>query len=301
MARGFRINNQNNFKRRFRIKKIVALPILGIIILGAVGFFGYKIFTENKLTKFDITHQNLNCTAPPEISQFLNSLNMNYFYYKSTDVEYELRRKFFCIGQIEQEISYPDRLKLNIIGREGKYIIKTINADIQANPQIILTLEQMNATQSTTQAFPPKILSQILDTYQNASESAMFLVDEEGVVFENAFSDTTHPKISLFGRELRVGQKIPDDLIKKVTEVKEKLEHMDIMTDNLIVVGNRLIVDSEPRVTFALNKEISRQSASLQLILRQAKMNLDPDKPDSRSVESVDLRFDRPVVVYSKK
>ena len=73
------------------------------------------------------------------------------------------------------------------------------------------------------------------------------------------------------------------------------------MTDNLIVVGNRLIVDSEPRVTFALNKEISRQSASLQLILRQAKMNLDPDKPDSRSVESVDLRFDRPVVVYSKK
>ena len=300
MARGFKTNYQSGVKRKFRLKKIVVLPILGIILLIAIGFLGYKIFTENKLSKFDITHQNLNCVAPPEVSQFLNSLNMNYFYYKSTDVEYELRRKFFCIGKIEQEISYPDRLKLNITGREGKYVVKTINTDVETNPQIVLTLEQMNATQSTTQAFPPKVLTQILDTYENASESAMFLVDAEGIAFEKAFPGAGYPEISLFGRELRVGQKIPDDLISKVTEVKERLEKMDIVTDNLIVVGNRLIVDSEPRVTFGLNREISRQSASLQLILRQAKMNLDPEKPDSRSVESVDLRFDRPVVIYSK-
>lgn len=286
--------------RRFERRKPLIFAVIGIVVLLLAGFLGYKVFTENRLSRFDITFQNLNCTTPPEISQFLTSMKMNYFYYKSTDVEYELRRKFFCIGKIEQQIFYPDRLKLNIIGREGKYVIKTLNTDIETNPQIILSLDQLNATQSTSQAFPPKVLSQILDVYENASDSAMFLADAEGVIFETASTDVTLPRISLFGRELRVGQKIPDNLIQKVTEINNKISPMDIPTDNFIVVGDRLIIDGKPRVTFALNKEIARQSASLQLILRQAKMNLDPEKPDSRSVESVDLRFDRPVVIYKK-
>lgn len=286
--------------RRMQRRKPFIFAFIAVAAVLLVSFFGYKIFTENRLSRFDITFQNLNCTTPPEISQFLSSMKMNYFYYKSSEVEYELRRKFFCIGKIEQEIFYPDRLKLNITGREGKYVIKTLNTDIQANPQIILSLDQLNATQSTSQAFPPKVLSQILDAYENASESAMFLADEEGVIFESASTDAALPRISLFGRELRVGQKISDDLIQKVTEISNKVSPMDIPTDNFIVVGDRLIIDGKPRVTFALNKEIARQSASLQLILRQAKMNLDPEKPDSRSVESVDLRFYRPVVIYKK-
>ena len=286
--------------RRMERRKPLIFSIVGIIALTAVIFFGYKVLTENKLTRFDIELSNINCAAPAEIEAFLKSKNMNYFYYKSDLVESDLRQKFYCIGKIEQEIYYPNRLKLKLTGREGKYVIKTINTDIETNPQIVLTLEQLNATESTAQAFPPQVLKQILDTYKQASGSGLFIIDEEGVVFENALSDAILPRIVLFGKDPRIGQKIADDLIVKVEEILAKLAPIDLDSTNLIVVGDRLIIDTKPRVTFSLSKEIPRQAASLQLILRQAKMNLDPEKTDSRSVESIDLRFDRPVVIYSK-
>lgn len=287
--------------RRMKRRKPLIIGVIGIVILFLVVFFGYKIFTDNRLSSFDLELNNINCTTASEVEQFLRSMNMNYFYYKSESVEYELRRKYFCIGNIDQTIHYPNRLKIVLTGREGKYIVKTIETNIEINPQVILSLEQLNATESTKQAaLPPLVLNQILDSYKEASESSMYVVDAEGVIFESAASDAILPRISIFGRDFRIGQKIPDDLIKKVDEISVKVEKMEIDTTNLIVVGDRLIIDSSPRVTFSLSRDIPRQLASLQLILRQAKMNRNPEKPDSRSVESIDLRFDRPVVIYSK-
>lgn len=288
--------------RQAKRTKLYLLIVVIILVLATGIYFGYKTFTENKITRFDIETENINCTNIPEVTGFLQSLKLSYFYFKSETLDFDLRKKFFCIGKIEQTISYPDKLKLKLYGREGKFIVRAINPPVDTNPQVFLNQDQMNATQSTSQAFPPKVVNQILDSYQDASTAGlMFLVDEEGVVFEEVSSDTAYPKLSLFAKELRVGGRIPDDLIKKTLEITDKLKTMDISTDNLIVVGDRLIVDTIPRITFALNRALDRQSASLQLILRQAKMNLDPEKTDTRSVESVDLRFDRPVVVYSKK
>lgn len=285
-----------NFKRK-KIYLIILVSLIGII---AAGIFGYKIFTENKLTRFDVEAENLNCVSSNEIKTIAQNMNINYFYFKADALEAELRKKFFCIGKIESEVSYPDRLKIKVAGREAKFVVESINVDFETNPTIQLSSDQLNATQSTSEAFPPKVLKQVLDNYKGASESAMFLVDEEGIIFEESGTNFAYPKLSLFSRDLRVGQKIPDDLIKKVAEIVVKLKEIDTPSDNLLVVGDKLIIDSAPRITFSLNRPIDRQSASLQLILRQAKMNLDPDNRDTRSVESVDLRFDRPVVVYSK-
>lgn len=271
------------------------------MLIWVVVFFGYKIFTENRLTKFQIETENLNCTTEPEISGFLQSLHLNYFYFKKEIVGQKLSQKFVCIGKIDQEVSYPDKLKLKISGREGKFVVNTIQATVETNPSIVLSLDQLNATQSTTEAFPPKILNQILKTYKDSSPSAMFLVDEEGVVFQEASTDIGFPRLSIFGADLKIGQKIADDLVKKVIEVNSKLKDLSDFSGNFIVVGNKLIADSKPRIIFSLSRPLDRQAASLQLILRQAKMNLDPDLNEARSVESIDLRFDRPVVVYGKR
>lgn len=283
-------------------KKIKLYLIIFIVILAlsALSYFTYKIFTENKINRFDVEVENLNCTNPPEITGFLQSLKLNYFNFKSENLDYQLKKRFFCAARIEQTITYPDKLKVKLVGREAKFVVKPVNPSVDINPSVILSLDQMNATQSTSEAFPPKVVNQILSSYKESSGSSMFLVDEEGVVFEEVGTDTSFPRLSIFAKELKVGQKIQDDLIKKTLEIIEKLKAMDILTDNLIVVGDRLIIDEKPRLTFSLIKPVDRQSASLQLILRQAKMNLDPEKPDARSVESVDLRFDRPVVVYSR-
>jgi hypothetical protein len=287
--------------RSLKRKKLFLITLGILLLIWAVVFFGYKLFTENRLTKFQIETENLNCTTTEEITGFLQSLNLKYFNFKKEPLEQKLSQKFFCIGKIEQEVSYPDRLKLRIAGREGKFVVNTIQATLETNPSIVLSLDQLNATQSTTEAFPPKILNQILKTYQNSSPSTMFLVDEEGVAFQEASTDVGFPKLSIFGVDLKTGQKIPDDLIKKAIEINSKLKDLSDFSGNFIVVGDKLITDSKPRITFSLSRPLDRQAASLQLILRQAKMNLVAGNGDSRSVESIDLRFDRPVVVYSEK
>jgi len=287
--------------RQFKRKKLYFVILISTLIILAAAVFGYKVFTENKLTRFTVDTENLNCASSEDIKNHIQKMNFNYFYFKSADLEYDLRKKFFCIGKIKTELFYPDRLKLNISGREGKFVVSSIDAAFDTNPTIQLSLEQLNATESTSEAFPPKVLNQILDNYKESSGSSMFLVDEAGVVFEEANSNIGFPRLSLFSQDLKIGLRIPNDLVKKVSEVIDRLKEIDTPTENLLVVGDRLIIDSSPRIIFSLNRPLDRQSASLQLILRQAKMNLDPQSADPRSVESIDLRFDRPVVVYSKK
>src|SRR3990167_10355270 len=97
--------------RQFKRKKSLLIIFVLLIIFSAV-FFGYKILTENKLARFDIETQNLSCTNSQEITVFLQSKNLNYFYFKADSLESELKNKFFCIGKIESEVSYPDKLKL---------------------------------------------------------------------------------------------------------------------------------------------------------------------------------------------
>lgn len=287
--------------RQFKRKKLILTIFAAIIVLGLAIFFGKKILTENKLSRFDVEIENLNCANPSDITAILKSQNLNYFSFQLDSVEVPLRKKYVCIGKVEHQIFYPDRLKLKVTGRQPKFVVTSINPQIETNPQVILSLEQLNATQSTTEAFPPKVLNKILDSYKSATESAYFLTDESGLVFEEATGSGSLPKLSIFSEELKVGRFVSNDIIKKSAEVLERLKGFDINLDNLLVVGDKLIIDSSPRVTFALNRPVDRQSASLQLILRQAKMNLDPDSRDMRSVESIDLRFDRPVVVYSSK
>jgi hypothetical protein len=287
--------------RQLKRKKLFLIILVSAVVILSAVFFGYKILTENRISRFNVETENLNCTTTAEIEGILKSLNLNYFSFKPETVENQLRKKFICIGKIEQVISYPDRLSLKVTGREGKFIVTSIDPHIETNPQIILSLEQLNATQSTTAAFPPKVLNQILNSYKNASESASFIADSEGMVFEAASPEVFLPKLSIFSEQLQIGRQVPGDAVKKSAGIIEKLGDSGLALDNLLIVGEKLIIDADPRITFSLNRPIDRQAASLQLILRQAKMNLDPESADTRSVESVDLRFDRPVVVYSSK
>ncbi len=214
--------------RQFK-KKRWFIILAAVLTIGVIGFLGHKILTENKLTRFDIDAQNLNCTTADEIKGLLQGLNLNYFYFKKEPVEQKLKQKFFCIGRIDSEISYPDKYKLKIAGREAKFMVTSINAGIDTNPAVQLSLDQMNATQSTTEAFPPKILNRILKTYKEASGSAMYLVDDEGMVFQEVSFDVSFPKISIFSGELKIGNKLPNDLIKKVSLLDLKLKELEIV------------------------------------------------------------------------
>lgn len=288
-----------NEERKRKFRKLFIIFVI-VFILGGLSYLSFKLVRQAVLSSITVNAQNLTCTESSQILSFSRDLKINYFYFISESLEKKLKEKFFCIRQIKTKVNYPDKLQLQVFGREGVFILKTINPNIHLNPVIDLPESTQSASESTKAAMPVKIVEQLLSSLKKASESGSFLVDEEGMVFNESFGEDL-PKLSLFGQELKIGTQIQGDFIKKIKQVLDKLKEVEILPDNLVVLGDKLIVDAKPRIIFSLIRPLGRQTASLQLILAQAKMNSDPGKLEKRNIESIDLRFDKPVVVYSGK
>lgn len=285
-------------------KKVKRLLFIfgGVLVVAGLIFISYQLFKTSILNNIDINVQNLTCTDKETVREFIRSQNTNYFLFKSEDLESKLKKQFFCIGRVETKAAYPNRLKADVFGREPAFVVVSVGSSVNPNPEIELPDIVTIATESSQQAQinPVRVLNDVLKDLHQATGSATFLVDEEGVIYEQT-DNLNFQKLSIFGADLKIGGSLETGLIRKVKDVINRLSALEAPTDNLIVIGDKLIIDSKPRIIFALNHDLLRQTASLQLILAQAKMNSDPERPGITNMESIDLRFDKPVVVYSGK
>lgn len=289
-----------NEENKRKLKKLLVIAAISVIV--AMLLFGvYYTFTESKLYKYGVKTEDLTCTNEAQIADFLRGLNLNYFAFDSVDLEEKLKHKFFCIGKIDSQISFPDRLSVKITGRKAEFAASQVSTAAEINPVIELPTDYQIATESSKAADPVNIITKIVEGVSESSSSAYFLIDSEGVVFDRSFGSVSFPILKIVGEEIKVGGKVPGDLIGKVKDVIKGLSGIEVPTDNIIVVGDKLIIDSKPRLIFSLNKRLDYQTTSLQLILTQAKMNSDSNLPGRDDIESVDLRFNKPVVVYTKK
>lgn len=289
-----------NEQKRKKIKKILIAALVVSVILALV-FAGNEFINRARVTSFEIETNNLTCTDKDQIGKYLASLNIRYFLFKQNELEENLKKKFFCIGKIETRLSYPDKLKLVTWGREALFAVKEVNTSLELNPVVSLPDVPNEATQSTKEAEVVKIMDRILSDLKQSSESGVSLVDNEGVIFEKNPGSFNVPMLSILGTNVEIGREIPDGVVEKAGLIYSKLREIGTPVDNIIIIGDRLVVDSKPRIIFSLKKRIDYQTASLQLILAQAKMNPDPNITGSHNIESIDLRFDKPVAVYIKK
>lgn len=288
-----------NEERKKKLKRL--LLILTIILSAALTVLvGFQVFNRSVINKFEIEADNLTCTDRDQVLNFVKKSDLKYFTFRKEDLEKSLKKKFFCIGKMDIQLNYPDRIKVKAFGREPVFILVPLNTQFDTNPVVDLPDDFKIATQSSMAAQPLKVIDDFISGINESSESGKFLVDEEGVVFDSLNSQLSFPKLQIVGMDIKVGGKIEGDLIRKTREVSEGLKTMELPTDNMIILGNKLIINSKPRIIFVLDKRLDYQIASLQLILAQAKMNSDPSRPGSDSIESIDLRFNKPVVVYSK-
>lgn len=288
-----------NEERKKKLKRL--LLILTIILSAALTVFvGFQVFNRSVINKFEIEADNLTCTDRDQVLNFVKKSDLKYFTFRKEDLEKSLKKKFFCIGKMDIQLNYPDRIKVKAFGREPVFILVPLNTQFDTNPVVDLSDDFKIATQSSMAAQPLKVIDNFISGINESSESGKFLVDEEGVVFDSLSGQLSFPKLQIVGMDIKVGGKIEGDLIRKTREVSEGLKTMELPTDNMIILGNKLIINSKPRIIFVLDKRLDYQIASLQLILAQAKMNSDPSRPGTDDVESIDLRFNKPVVVYSK-
>lgn len=255
------------------------IVIIILLVLSVSSFF--LLFRSNIfiIKTIEVELQKIVCADSNQISSSSKLLGQNLILINSSKVEKELKEKYLCIKGIAISKHFPNKIKLHIFER--------------VPAAILISLKSEQATGSAT-------LEKIIEATGAANldiigPTESFLVDSEGIVYQQNIDQINVPKIYLEQYSLVVGQKIEEDLIKNLLKILEKVKSFGVMVKEAKIYSKfNLLINATPKIVFKLNKNLDIQLASLQLILGQAKI-------DQEDLEFIDLRFDKPVIRLAPK
>lgn len=246
-------------------KKFLIIPIFIFFI-----FFLIWIQRIFNIKQVFIERNNTDCVKAENIEKRLGLKGKNIFLVDKRSL-LKILAGYPCIKDINLEKKFPSEVRVKVEGRSAFVNIAPKKIDEHLN---ILSLEATPSSQTAllNWAFP--------------SLNQGFLADNEGVIFATG-SDENLPAIFWPEENLKVGQKLDGSIFSKVKKVLEsypKSKEVQLST-------NILQIQMEEKVALSLQKDLDKQLASLQLILEKAKI-------ENKPMETIDLRFDKPVVVY---
>lgn len=278
-------------KRHIIFKPI--LPIisaLGIIILILASFLVVRsnIFT---ITSVDVYVEKIACTDPNQVKDSAHLLGQNFLTLNSAKVESDLKKKFLCIRSIILSRDFPSRVKLAVFGREPVAILVAIDSQEASQSGVLERFSEIQATASA-QAFPA--------VEWGEEKGNRFLIDAEGVIYSDNIEQINlseeRPRIYISGLNLTLG-KLAESLIQNTLKILEKVKAFGVdIKEAKIYSKNILLINAMPKMIFKLDDKIDIQIASLQLILKVAKIN-----HWTVPLEFIDLRFDKPILRFAPK
>ena len=145
-----------------KLWKIGILVLIFFLILDLYLLFDSSFF---KIKSLEVNLEKIGCVTKDKILSE-NSLIGQNFFLLSGDFEKKIKDKYFCIKDIHLEKKFPDKIKLNISGREAVVVLvslKTSEASISG------LLENLSTPSS------------YLVSQDNISQEV--LVDSEGIIF----------------------------------------------------------------------------------------------------------------------
>ncbi len=259
-------------KKKNKISKLKKIFIAGILVILVI-----LLFLLVRLGIFNIKYVNVNlldlsCVSKPQILNSLQIKGRNFFLLNSQSVVNTITSKFICVEKVALAKKFPDQVTINVYNRQPKAELLTlINKESSAS-----SLLENSATPSA---------QQLQDTY---------LVDNQGIIFFKGANNEDIPKIYTYDLSQGIGQRMAGDYAKNIFTILDKVKVFGLETKTSVIVNNYYVIFSSPKVIFRLDNSIDIQIASLQLILEKAKIDL-------KSMEFIDLRYDKPVVKYTPK
>lgn len=252
---------------------------MGVILLLMVG--GWWFFTAVK-TIFVVSLDEITCTDQAGIKAVLEQENIKFYWLQSQEIERKLKQDFSCINEVHVERKFPTSVAVTLSGRKPVAVFRVIQK-FTPSP---LPLEEFEASSSTQEAKPsPTPSPQVTVTYGET-----FLVDTKGVGYSKGSREGL-PFVDYVAVKFDIGDTIGGERIQRILQIVQFFQSQGIMIASLEMDNDKLVVKTTEEIVFSLAEGLERQGASLQLIWKQAKMN-------SKSVVKIDLRFDKPVVVY---
>lgn len=282
-----RWNKRKKQKHVLRVPKNKIILLLIVLLIPSVMFFIWRanIFA---IKTIDVQTNNLGCVSKEQIRDDSHLFGQIIFFIDSIKLENDLKKKFFCVKNVDVAKKIPDYIKLNVFGRD---------------PAIILSLQDVSESSisgvldnfSYIASSSAEASSSAQFSFSVDSQSEKFLVDKNGVVYSKNVENINVPQVFVTGVNISLGQTIKEGLIENTLKIIEKIKTYGVeIKDAKIYSEKALLINGMPKTIFRLDDRVDKQIASLQLILKTAKI-------DSNTVEFVDLRFDKPVVKFAPK
>lgn len=210
--------------------KFTTILVLLVIIAAIMLFLNYKFFVVKNL---EVNLINLSCTDYKSLTDTSELLGQSILLINEVKVEQNLKEKYLCIKRINMVKHFPDKIAMDVFGREG-----AVNL-VQLDPKI--------ATPSA----------------EGISSGKSYTVDEEGIIFAKTKIEGL-PIIYSFGEG--------NSWVKEAVRIVDKLKTFGLDTKEGFLTAGTFTVNTFPVVVFNLSQNLDAQLASLQLILEQAKI-----------------------------
>jgi len=256
-----------------RLKVLIFPLALVVLISGAV--FKLNLLTVGQV---QIEVNNVGCADERDLVIVSGLTGQNILLINEEDVERKLQNRYPCLKEVKIIRQFGRSLTLKA---EGRVSLAKIAGFRPSAPVLLKSLQPGKASSAA-----------MLDwSFPEASqEASLLVVDGTGFIFNQ---DGAHglPLVFLADEDLKVGN---NPSLAKIAAVFPKLNELGVPVSEAKISDDFLLIQTTPKLAFSLRKDVFRQLASLQLILQEAKIN-------GKVVEFIDLRFDKPVVVYSLK
>ncbi len=257
-------------KKYFFLKIVIAFFLL-FVTFGAFLVFKSSFFNIKEIE----VASNLSCVSGMQIRNSAQILGKNIFFTDSKNLEKNVKNKFVCVKSVTLIKLFPSKVKIELSGRVPVAILASLK-----NPEASVSASIENiATPSA----------------QNLSDS--YLIDEEAVFFAKSSGELNIPSIFTYDMDLSLGKKFDESYIKISLKILDKIKSFGLSVRLAAILDKFLVVYPDglgPKIIFRLDEKGDAQIASLQLILKTARI-------DSKELEFIDLRFDKPIVRFTPK
>jgi hypothetical protein len=249
----------------------IIIPVVAFLIL-LLGFFKVNFFRINNV----LIHSDADCVNG-DLNNDLKLNGRSIFYIGESDLLSRLSLKYLCIGNLKVEKKFPTTVLVTVQGRKP-----------------VLNIESVNFASGSADFLASS----------SAEVKTAYLVDLGGFLFEEG-ERADLPQIYDQDDQLKVGVSLGEEVVN-IVSIENKLKELGLTAAESTLEGDDLFVksDNPSSIIFSLKNDVKTELASLQLILQAGKMNSEDASGGlggPKPMERIDLRFDKPVIVYSAK
>lgn len=278
---------------KVKIKRLIWM-VVPVIITLVVVTYRLQLFSFKTVA---VENQGASCiTSQTAISS--NFLGLSIFKNFNPQIE-KIKKTYPCVKDIKLSYQPVNNLRITLVGRTPFVKVGRLPKSMPES------LAEIDASPSSATAL-------INWNIPSATQASSLVIDDQGVIFtsdERVGSSTLffEDNSSLKLPELKLGSAFDSQLIAPVQMIFTQISKIFNLDNDLFKAGllakvndPYLIVhlpEANPTpivMAFNIRTDVARQTASLQLILQTAKI-------EGRVVNLIDLRFEKPIVIYGKK